>query len=178
MAKVSFTKLGLKLNQEIKIITYEEQIIEIKQYLPIQEKLELISEAISFSIDNNNFANPIKLKVFCLLGIVEKYTNITFTEKQKENPVKLYDLLISNNLLSEILKNIPIKEYEEIINGANDCNEAFYKYKNSIIGLLETITQDYSNINLDLTQIQQKLLDPEAFSTLKNLMEFTGLKNN
>ena len=38
MAKVSFTKLGLKTNQEVKTIEWNEQIIEIKQYLPIEKK--------------------------------------------------------------------------------------------------------------------------------------------
>ena len=35
MAKVSFTKLGLSKNQEVKIVEYNEQNIEVKQYLPI-----------------------------------------------------------------------------------------------------------------------------------------------
>jgi hypothetical protein len=30
MAKVSFTKLGLKLNQEIKTIIWNDQVIEVK----------------------------------------------------------------------------------------------------------------------------------------------------
>ena len=43
MAKVSLTKLGLKVNQDIKTIEFNEQIIEVKQYLPINNKLELIN---------------------------------------------------------------------------------------------------------------------------------------
>ena len=39
MAKVSLTKLGLKVNQDAKSIEFNEQIIEVKQYLPINEKL-------------------------------------------------------------------------------------------------------------------------------------------
>ena len=33
MAKVSLTKLGLKVNQDIKNIEFNEQIIELKKYL-------------------------------------------------------------------------------------------------------------------------------------------------
>jgi hypothetical protein len=39
MAKVAFNKLGLKMNQETKNIVFNGQSIEIKQYLPINEKL-------------------------------------------------------------------------------------------------------------------------------------------
>jgi hypothetical protein len=36
MAKLSFNKLGLKINQEVKNVEYADGIvIEIKQYLPI-----------------------------------------------------------------------------------------------------------------------------------------------
>jgi hypothetical protein len=59
MAKVSFTKLGLKANQEIKTFNFNEQIIEVKQYLPVNEKLTLISNVINQSIDENNFNNPL-----------------------------------------------------------------------------------------------------------------------
>jgi hypothetical protein len=99
MAKVSFTKLGLKINQEIKTIDFNEQLIEVKQYLPISEKLELMSTVINNSADDNNFANPVKTRVFTMLEIMYAYTNINFTEKQKEDPAKLYDILLSSGLI-------------------------------------------------------------------------------
>ena len=42
MAKVTFNKLNLIKNTEIKNIYINENIIEVKQYLPVEEKLELI----------------------------------------------------------------------------------------------------------------------------------------
>jgi hypothetical protein len=47
MAKVAFSKFGLKPNSEIKTITWGGQDIEIIQYLPIQKKLGLIGRVIS-----------------------------------------------------------------------------------------------------------------------------------
>ena len=43
MAKVTFNKLNLTKNTEIKNIDINENIIEVKQYLPVEEKLELFS---------------------------------------------------------------------------------------------------------------------------------------
>ena len=51
MAKVSLTKLGLKVNQDIKNIEFNEQIVEVKQYLPVNDKLELISNVINLAHD-------------------------------------------------------------------------------------------------------------------------------
>lgn len=174
MAKIGFTKLGLKPNNKIVNIEFNEQIIEVKQYLPVEEKLELITNVLELSHDSNNFSNPIKVQVYTALEIIDKYTNISFTEKQKENPTKLYDLLNGNGLLEKIIEVIPQIEYDEIIAGVYNTIDAVYTYQNSILGILDTISQDYSNLNLDATEIQNKLADPENMALLKNIMTKLG----
>ena len=57
MAKVSFNKLDLKKNQKVVTLKYNDIDFEVRQYLPIEEKLELISKVISNSADENNFYN-------------------------------------------------------------------------------------------------------------------------
>ena len=50
---INFTKLGLSKNNDIKTFTWNEQDIEVKQYLPIQEKLSLITKVLEiFDIIN------------------------------------------------------------------------------------------------------------------------------
>jgi hypothetical protein len=51
MAKISFSKLGLSKNTEIKNFEYNGQNIEVKQYLPIQDKLKLIGDVIMNSAE-------------------------------------------------------------------------------------------------------------------------------
>ena len=174
MAKVSLTKLGLKINQDIKNIEFNEQIIEVKQYLPINEKLELISSVINSAADENNFSNPVKENVFLTLEILYHYTNINFTDKQKEDPVKLYDLVVSSGLVNKITDLIPEEELDEVINGVAQSVKAIYTYRNSVLGILESISQDYSALNLDATEIQQKLADPDNMALLKQVLTKLG----
>ena len=174
MAKIGFTKLGLKPNNKIVNIEFNEQIIEVKQYLPVEEKLELITNVLELSHDSNNFSNPIKVQVYTALEIIDKYTNISFTEKQKENPTKLYDLLNGNGLLEKIIEVIPQIEYDEIIAGVYNTIDAVYTYQNSIMGILDTISTDYSNLNFDATEIQKKLGDPENMALLKQVLTKLG----
>ena len=174
MAKVSFTKLNLKPNNEIVNIYFNEQTIEVKQYLPVEEKLKIITNVLELSHDSNNFSNPVKVKVYTALEIIEKYTNISFTEKQKENPTKLYDLLNGNGLLEKIIDAIPQIEYDELIHGIYDTIDAVYTYQNSVLGILDTIGQDYSNLNLEAAEIQKKLADPNNMELLKGIMTKLG----
>ena len=174
MAKLSFTKLGLKPNNEMVNIVYGDLTIEVKQYLPIEEKLEIITNVLELSHDQNNFSNPIKVKVYTALEIIGKYTNITFTDKQKENPTKLYDLLNGNGLIEKIIGAIPQVEYDDLIHGIYDTIDAVYSYQNSVMGILDNVSKDYSNLSLDAASIHKDLADPENLALLKNIMTKLG----
>ena len=175
MAKIAFTKLGLKKKDEVKTVNINNNVIEVKQYLPINDKLALISRVINLSHDSsNNFANPVQVEVIGTVEIIMAYTNLSFTEKQKEDYAKLYDLLEENGITKDLINAIPEDEYAFLINGINESIEAVYKYQNSILGILEVISQDYSNLDFDATKIQQQLADPDNLSLLKDVLTKLG----
>ena len=174
MAKVSFTKLGLKINNATKSIMVADQEIEIKQYLPINDKLELISRVINSSAEDMKFYNVGKMEIFLDLEILYTYTNINFTEKQKEDVCKLYDLVVSSGLLDEILDNIPKAEINFIHNTILNSVENIYKYQNSVMGILDAVSQDYSSLEFDATSLQQKMSNPENLALLKDVMTRLG----
>lgn len=175
MAKVAFTKLGLKRKDEVKTVNINNNAIEVKQYLPINDKLTLISRVINLSHDSsNNFANPVQVEVIGTIEIIAAYTNLSFTEKQKEDYAKLYDLLEENGITKDLIGAIPEDEYAFLIDGINDSIEAVYKYQNSILGILETVSQDYSNLELDATKIQEKMANPDNLAMLKDVLTKLG----
>jgi hypothetical protein len=45
--KPTFAKLGLKMNNSVNTIMFNDQEIEVNQYLPINDKLDLIAAVIS-----------------------------------------------------------------------------------------------------------------------------------
>lgn len=175
MAKITFNKLNLIKNTEIKNIDINENIIEVKQYLPVEEKLELISYIVNMAHDEDyNFSNPVKVEVFAGIGIIKYYTNITFTEKQLENPAKIYDLLNSNNVINNVIAAIPSNEYDEIRTGIEDTIKSIYQYQNSALGILDTIGQDYSDLNLEADTINEKLSNPDNMKLLRDVLAKLG----
>lgn len=175
MAKVTFNKLNLTKNTEIKNIDINENIIEVRQYLPVEEKLELISYIVNMAHDEDyNFSNPVKVEVFAGIGIIKYYTNITFTEKQLENPAKIYDLLNSNNVINNVIAAIPSNEYNEIRTGIEDTIKSIYQYQNSTLGILDTIGQDYSDLNLEADTINEKLSNPDNMKLLRDVLAKLG----
>lgn len=174
MAKVAFSKLALKKQEDVKIVKIGNFDIEVKQYLPVNEKLNLIARVLNGAHDENNFPNPIKIEVISTLEIIMAYTNISFTDKQKEDVAKLYDLLDSNGIVNIIIAAIPEEEYNFVIDGIEDTIEAVYTFQNSILGILETISKDYSNLSLDAANLQQQMANKENLDLLRDILTKLG----
>lgn len=171
---ISLETLALKINEEINTIDFNGQIIEVKQYLPINQKLELISWVINQSADDLKFYNTGKLDIFKHIGLVKYYTNIEITEEELQDPAYLYDALVSSGFMDEIENVIPNGEHWWIDDVLNDTVHAIYQYNNSIMGVLDAVSADYSNLNFDVSEIQKNLSNPENLKLLKDVVTKLG----
>lgn len=174
MAKIAMTKLGLTKNSKVEIIDFNNQKIEVKQYLPVEDKMELISTILNQSVDENGYYNPCRIHIYQLVNIIMAYTNITFTDKQKEDIYKLYDLLVSSGLFYKVNNIIPESETDFIFNGSDEAIKSIYAYRNSVMGILDNISADYSNLELDASKIQGELADKENLGFLREVLAQLG----
>lgn len=176
MAKVSFTKLKCKVETSITYVEWEGETIEVKQYLPIQEKLALIGRVITQAHEQDeNYSNPVKVDVFRELEMIFAYTNISFTDKQKEDLPKLYDMIYCSGLLKAIKDAIPSDEINDIVFDIEDSIEAVYKYQNSVLGVLDTIKTDYSNVEMDVDKLQDTVKNLSNSPLIKEIVPLLGL---
>ena len=134
----------------------------------------MISNIINQSIDDNGFYNPMRVQIFTVLEVVYAYTNLSFTAKQKEDPFKLYDLLIGSGIFKEVISCIYEDDWKEIEETILKTIDNIYKFKNSALGILETVSSDYNGLNLDAQNIQASLADPENMSFLKDVLNKLG----
>ena len=174
--KIGLTKLGLKKNTNLISLEWGDQIIQIKEYLPIENKIGVIERIVNQSLDNNNFANPARIMINTVLEVIFAYTtNINFTEKQKEDRLGLYDLLVSSGLWKAIENKLAEAGELSIIQiTVREVIDEIYKYKNSALGILQAVSEDYSNLDLDATKIQEKIGNKENVEFLKNVIDKMG----
>lgn len=172
MAKVSFSKLGLTKNSNIKTIEYNNQIIEVKQYLSINDKAAIASNVLNYALGDGTmrFVNPMQVEVYTVILAIQSYTNITFTEKQKEDIVKLYDLIVGSGLWDLIFDIIDKEDYGKLLIYIDKSIKSFYDYYNSIYGILDNINKQYNSMNLDASEIYNKLSDPNNMALLKDVV--------
>lgn len=141
MAKVSYANLKLKVNKEVKTFNFMEQEIEVLQYLPIEDKYDLIMITLQ-NAEEAGIYNPLKLEVHFALNLVYMYSNISFTDKQKENETKLYDALKSNGFFDGFYSVLNEDDYNELYGYINELMEMNLQFKNTAGAVLQSIIQD------------------------------------
>lgn len=156
MANLKYSKLKLKVNKEVQSVSFvtdsgEEFEIEVKQYLPIVEKIALVTEVVNKSVVNGIIRKDL-LGCYLSLGIIYNYTNLEFTEKALEKDGSLFDELESNGLIAVVIDGMDPQEREE----------------------LEGYTESYSQQMIDSLQssISGYAAQKEAINTgVKNMLE-------
>ena len=157
MNKIPFSNLNLTLNENVKTVKVNDIEIEVKQYLPIEKQIDIIANTLMYSADDNNFANPSKVEVFFNLELIYAYTNLEFTEEEKNDPVKLYDLLESNDIFNIIIAEIPDEQYFNLQRNMEETISNYYQQQNSALGILERASTDYKDLDFDAESIKEKL---------------------
>ena len=174
MAKVAFSKLGLKKTEEVEVIEWNEQKIEVKQYLPIEDKLDMIANIINQSADYNGYYNPARIYIFTILEMIDYYTNISLTEKQKADVFKTFDLFVNSGLSAAIFDKINPYEYNQIKSWVHELINSIYVYKNSVVGIMDTIKEDFNLMDLDTEKLVERLGNKENIEFTNELLNKMG----
>lgn len=174
MAKVAFSKLGLKVDTSTVPVEWNDLTVEVRQYLPHNDKLRLITDVMNKSADDNLFMNPAKVDMFLDLGILEYYTNLSFTEKQKEDFLKIYDSVISTGFMATVRDTIPEEELILLVDYCNDIIREDYHQRNSAMGIMEGINRKYKDAEFDAENIRKTLAGMEGMDFLKEVLDKMG----
>lgn len=172
MAKVPFSKLGLKkVKEDIVKIDFNGIEIDVKQYLPIDDKLGFAANVISNAADGNRFYNPIKLEAFMTLEVLFRYTNLSFTETQQKDLSKLFDIVVSNGLAKAVMAAIPKNELDGVFQMVYDSANGIYAQMNSAMAVVEAFTsRDMGDMTQQVTELQEQLSNPENLSLLRDVV--------
>lgn len=176
MSRISYNKLALKFSNKVKAIDINGNQVEILQYLPISDKNDLIYAVLDKS-NYNGVYNEVLLDMYFSLYIVYLYTNITFTDKQKEDEFKLYDMLETNGIIDKIVSEIPTAEYEYLYDMLNTSKAYNSKYNLSAASILNKIITDMPKNAASAAKIVEDF-DPEKYKNVLNFAKKAGYRTN
>ena len=171
MVKVNVTKLNKIKSLDPIDIKIGEETISVVQYLPLEKKLAIMQNIIEQAGNNEEgFYNIVKLTVFYTIEMLRAYTNISFTEKQLEEPQKLYDIIVLNNIWETVKDSIPEKERDYIWDNTCALAREITEYNHSALGILNLLSNDYDNLSLDTTDMANKLSNVDNLKMLREIL--------
>lgn len=170
MAKLAYSKLKLPTSGDVVPVEWDGFTIEVKNYLPIEEMAVLVQDIVNDAVDENGYYNPIKINMCLTVKTFFAYTNISITEKQMDNMAKVYDSL----KISEIYQIVPVECYREVFGYVSESIKSIYEYKNSVYGILDGISSDYSNLDLDINKLTESLSNADNLTMLKDVLTKLG----
>ena len=178
MAKVSLTKLKLETGyNEIEIVDWNEEKIEVKKYLPMKEKLALITKIVNETLDDNDFCNDCRFQIFYTIEMIVAYTNINITDKQREDVYKLYDMFVNSGLEAVIFDAISDNDIVFIKLKGHKTIEQIYAHRCSAAGIMQSLVDDYGKAKIDIDKLSEEVKSVNAnenFAFLKEVIEKLG----
>ena len=174
MAKVTFASLKLKTKDDVEKINLYDKEIEVKQYLPAEDKYDLIMITLQESKEEGVY-NHFKMDMFFHLNIIFMYTNLQFTDKQKEDLIKLYDVLESNGVINAVVAAIPEDEYNYLFDTMETVAKARSKYDNSFAGILNNFMINMPINAAEANKIVENF-DPEKYGEVINFAKAIGMR--
>lgn len=166
MAKVTYASLKLKTNTDVKTVDFNGKNIEVLQYLPIEDKYDLVNITLQEAKEHGIY-HPVKLDALFHLNLVYLYTNLTFTDKQKENEMELYDALQSSGLIDLVVSAIDENEYNTLIEYLEVLKEDCVEYEESLNGVFQNFITNVSEGSQQISEIM-KDFDTNQFMEVLN----------
>lgn len=170
MATLNFEKFF----PEPKVITLLGEQVEVKQYLPMNDKMNLL-EMIIQTADAGTILNTLVLDAIFETYLIFKYTDIEFTDEEKENILTTYDALETNGIITEVVKVIPESEYALLRNNLEEMVEDYKYYRNSAKGCVDSLLL-FAPSTADKINSALSELDTEKFQNVVSLAEATGFR--
>lgn len=170
--KVSYANMKLKTNAAVNTFQFCGQKIEVLKYLPAADKYDLLMITLQKSLEGNIY-NEFKLNLYFELNLVYMYTNISFTEKQREDEFKLYDTLRSNGFFELFYEALDDKEYEELFDQIAELKATMEKSKNSVAGVIANIIKDLP-ANAEAAAKIVENFDPSQFQAVVDFARYAN----
>lgn len=169
---MKYSDLDLKTNTKTNIAVINGKEVEVLEYLPIEDKIDLIQIALQKSLENGIY-NEMKLDMYFNLYLVYMYTNLEFTDEEKADEFTLYNEMQSNNVIIGVIGAMDDGEYDSLVDYLKIMQMNNEHYKNSAAALLQTFIQDMPKNAAAAAEIVDNF-DKDKF---KNVVDFAKSAN-
>lgn len=173
-------KLKKEVCEGVEAFEYKGLNIEVKQYLPILEKIGLVSSAYMSAVgqlDELSIIDYNALEIAWKVLVIERYTNITLPK----NNVEAYDLILETGIYEVVSDKIydELNKLEKVLsNHIAEQNDTFDR-TNTMTNMIKNTLDKLGNNMPDMKEVQDLIagasktfegFDPEKLNFVKDFM--------
>lgn len=177
MDNITFDSLDLSMRDtSINKIKINESIeLEVKSYLPIDEKVNLIKFIVDGALDDSTGCfSPLRVEVYFAIAICRWYANIDFSFDNLVNISKVYDILETNSIIDNIIDVIPSDEMNFLNELVRDTINDIARYNSSAAGIIKAMTVDADSLDGQINNILEKIKNGEGLEALSVIKDAVG----
>lgn len=155
-----------------KTITLNEKTIQVKSYLPISDKMDIVQITIQ-KADNGRYIDQLALDMFFELNLVYSYSNIEVTQEDRDDQFALYDRWTQDGTINTVISAIPDEEYNKLSEAIDETVEDLMKYRGTAAAVINSFINDLPR-NAEIAKEIVDSFDPEKY---KEVVEFAKAAN-
>lgn len=173
---MKFTELGLELKIADPVeITCGDQAIQVLQYLPIDEKANLIKHVINQALDDNTGCfSPIRVEVFFSLALCKWYAGMEIEVDEAHTFSNIYDILETNRVIDDIIFAIPEDEISFLRDLMDDTIADVARYNNSAAGIIQAMSANAEGLDGQINSILEQIRNGEGLEQLAAIKDVVG----
>ena len=161
----SIKEILVKINDAIEL--------RVRTYLPIAEKISLITYVVDHALDENTGRfSPVRVGLFFDLAIAHFYGGIDFEDDVMA--LDAYDAMETNGILTQIVSAIPQDEYDNIMNLVIETTKDIADYNSSFAGVLQIASQDSTNLTQQIEEALGQVKNREGLEILSEIKNVVG----
>ena len=161
---VNYKNLDIKKVVNKKTFTWNNNEIEVLDSISSENKYDIVMITLQKS-EEDGYYNPIKLDIYYHLNLVYMFTNIVFSEEDREDEFKLYDEMINSGFMEEFLKHIDIKEYTEMQEHIEKIASLKTNYNSTAASVIKKFVDDLP-ANAEAAQQIMNNFDPDKYQAV------------
>lgn len=174
---------NLDIKQEEVTITFNNQNVKVKSYIPFEDKRRLIQFVINQNRRNKNTGMLSRYDIDKKLDIafVNYYTDYKFDNIADSNAInEAYDILETQGFFQNLVNTIPKKEYDYIIEMLQYEIDNDNKFKLTMTGSIDDLISKFGDGLGNLEQAMKELenFDENKFKHVSDLAQRLGIKSN
>lgn len=172
---MKFSELNCNINEDVNIINFNGIDIEVKQYLPATEKEDIIN-AVMQNADSGTVVDTYLEDILFNVYLVFEYTNIEFTDEEKQDIYTTFDKLECSGLLQAVVDAIPKDEYKCLFDNIDRIHKEYLGYRDSARAAFEQMSIFAPNTAANIGE-QVANFDVNKFQEIANVANELGMNN-